>query len=551
MAKKKAAKKKAVTKKKATKKTARKKAASGRGPDLSRPRRFELESASSAKFWTISLEENLQTVQYGRLGTLGQTKRKDFDNWDLAEASYHKLIDEKLKKGYEEQIPATAAEIRREKKLHDPFLKEILADPDDPGPYAVYADWLTERGDPRGEFIHIQLQLEDENLRTADRKELQKREKQLLSRYQEKWLGDYSPMLMKNAIVRDYERYTRGLSPNFTYRFERGFLASLHVIRLFVPVSRMIRDAAETRFLRELIIESVEGEPDPTGDEDEYELSRFEPGDDVPTWEKDRISEISAHPLIGTKEFTSLHTFQVGGVGEDDIRERFQRHNHSADCHCYCNPALDIIKKMPRLRRLHLYCKEFDIHGLFKSKKLKHLEALEIYHLGSRGADRRERKQYEFPLELLAKNKTFSNLRELAFHPHTREYHRTEDYPSFLPLEQVRTLLRSQNLPKLERLQLRLSNMGDEGCQEIVDSGILKQLKKLDLRHGRITDEGVRILTECPDLKNLEFLDLVRNGIGKDGERLLRRSKVKFDASNQLNRRQFDEQDYLLDGDGE
>ncbi|HET9627318.1 MAG TPA: TIGR02996 domain-containing protein [Kofleriaceae bacterium] len=33
----------------------------------------------------------------------------------------------------------------------------ILADPDDPAPYAVYADWLLERGDPRGELISLQL----------------------------------------------------------------------------------------------------------------------------------------------------------------------------------------------------------------------------------------------------------------------------------------------------------------------------------------------------------------------------------------------------------
>lgn len=36
----------------------------------------------------------------------------------------------------------------------------IVADPGDPGPYAVYADWLVQRGDPRGELISLQLALE-------------------------------------------------------------------------------------------------------------------------------------------------------------------------------------------------------------------------------------------------------------------------------------------------------------------------------------------------------------------------------------------------------
>jgi uncharacterized protein (TIGR02996 family) len=40
------------------------------------------------------------------------------------------------------------------------FLKAILADTDgDDGPRLVYADWLDEHGDPRGEFIRVQCEL--------------------------------------------------------------------------------------------------------------------------------------------------------------------------------------------------------------------------------------------------------------------------------------------------------------------------------------------------------------------------------------------------------
>ena len=35
----------------------------------------------------------------------------------------------------------------------------IFANPDDDAPRLVYADWLLERGDPRGEFIQIQCKL--------------------------------------------------------------------------------------------------------------------------------------------------------------------------------------------------------------------------------------------------------------------------------------------------------------------------------------------------------------------------------------------------------
>jgi uncharacterized protein (TIGR02996 family) len=33
------------------------------------------------------------------------------------------------------------------------FLRDIIAHPDDPVPRLVYADWLDERDDPRGEFL--------------------------------------------------------------------------------------------------------------------------------------------------------------------------------------------------------------------------------------------------------------------------------------------------------------------------------------------------------------------------------------------------------------
>jgi uncharacterized protein (TIGR02996 family) len=43
----------------------------------------------------------------------------------------------------------------------DSFIEAILADPDDAALRLVYADWLEERGDPRGEFLRTSVALED------------------------------------------------------------------------------------------------------------------------------------------------------------------------------------------------------------------------------------------------------------------------------------------------------------------------------------------------------------------------------------------------------
>ena len=41
----------------------------------------------------------------------------------------------------------------------DAFLRAVLDAPGDDAPRLIYADWLTERGDPRGEFIRVQCVL--------------------------------------------------------------------------------------------------------------------------------------------------------------------------------------------------------------------------------------------------------------------------------------------------------------------------------------------------------------------------------------------------------
>jgi len=65
-------------------------------------RRFELSEGKSNKFWSIAVNECDVTVQFGRIGTQGQTNLKSFP--DVAATAKHadKLIAEKLAKGYKE-----------------------------------------------------------------------------------------------------------------------------------------------------------------------------------------------------------------------------------------------------------------------------------------------------------------------------------------------------------------------------------------------------------------------------------------------------------------
>ena len=61
------------------------------------------------------------------------------------------------------------------------FLDAIIQAPDDDAPRLMYADWLTERGNPRGEFIRVQCQLAQLPVTDPNQKALEDREADLLA----------------------------------------------------------------------------------------------------------------------------------------------------------------------------------------------------------------------------------------------------------------------------------------------------------------------------------------------------------------------------------
>ena len=62
------------------------------------------------------------------------------------------------------------------------FLRDAKENPEDNTPLLILADWLEERGDPRGEFLRLDLKFADDELSHERRNEL-------LSIHKEEWLG--------------------------------------------------------------------------------------------------------------------------------------------------------------------------------------------------------------------------------------------------------------------------------------------------------------------------------------------------------------------------
>src|SRR5436190_916224 len=65
------------------------------------PRReYRLTEGTSNKFWAIEVDGTTHSVQFGRMGTAGQTQTKQFKAPEEAQRAYEKLVREKVKKGY-------------------------------------------------------------------------------------------------------------------------------------------------------------------------------------------------------------------------------------------------------------------------------------------------------------------------------------------------------------------------------------------------------------------------------------------------------------------
>jgi uncharacterized protein (TIGR02996 family) len=430
-------------------------------------RTFTFVEGGSNKFWNVELAGTRVTVTFGRAGTKGQTQVKEFADAAAARKAHDKLVKEKLAKGYVETTggaPAAGSPLRQ--ALED----ALAADFDDVGAHMAYADWLMEQGDPKGEFIQVQLALEDEGRSKEQRQKLQQREKALLKKHGREWLGSLAEYLLDLSDVAELRRkwYPRD------FAFVRGWLGTVETGELSEGFAKALTGAAEARLLRRLAIRC--------GDDYEPPLA----------------------PFAGSAWIKDLRAFQIG-------REEDQ-------CHVGGEGAVEVIAHMTRLDELRLFAHRVDAGRLFALKTLGNLRVLEVNHLT------------EYPLERLAKNPSLGKLTHLLIHPHALE---PDDEEPYLDLAGLRAVINSSHLPSLTHLRLQLSFFGDKGCQEVVKSGVLKRLKVLDLMGGTITDKGAETLAACPDVAKLELLELSRNALTAKGVRALQAAGAKVQAHNQ------------------
>lgn len=476
---------------------------------------FEYKDGKSAKFWSIALDGKVIEVQFGKLGTKGRSQIRKLPSEEKALAEYEKRIKEKCANGYIETTPGTTAGARHALE------KALVENPRDLATHSAYADFLHEQGDERGDLIQVQLALEDPECKGKERKKLKAREAKLMKKLRPDLLGILEPFLSEPPSDHEYQ-----------WKISRGWLDYLYIGSLSVEFAEALARSPQARLLRELFIYYWDYEEGITEDMIRKYRIPEKQVEDMP----------GLYPLIRSPNLAALRVLRLGEDDGDEYRiyPSDYRFYYKSRCHVIGRHITDFVKALPDLEELYLFADSVDARKLF-SMPLAKLRILQLNHL------------WKYPLEVLARNPAMANLTHLLIHPKSAGSW-SSDLP-YIKMKSIKALLHSRHLKSLTHLRLRLTDMGDRGCQEIVDSGILKRLKSLDLRHGCITDEGAAILAACPDIGHLEHLDLMRNQMTEAGVKQLKKV-VPVVADHQQGREEIEDDSwghpvYLYEGDYE
>ncbi len=114
----------------------------------------------------------------------------------------------------------------------NPFLREVIEHPDDDEVRLIYADFLEEQGDPRGEFIRVQCELDKMPLYDPRRQDLLSHSTQLLRDHESQWAEE---------LQQDVKKIS----------FRRGFIATVTVLaRRFAAEGDSLFDSTPIDWLR-------------------------------------------------------------------------------------------------------------------------------------------------------------------------------------------------------------------------------------------------------------------------------------------------------------
>jgi len=378
--------------------------------------------------------------------------------------------------------------------IEDAFWHDVLAHPDEDAPRLIYADWLDEHNDPRGEFIRVQCalaQLSDEDPR---RWPLELREQELLREHTEKWL----PKGIKNVkcIFRRgfVEEITVWVGDSFPVVEQIFLLEPIQCIHIFLISSRTEEQpiAEGTRILQRLISWShlarlrglhlhfaIDGEG-------LRKLSESICLDHLTHLTLQLANRDALRFLVTSFSLTNLRQLNLSGNGLTHEGARILAEG----------------RLLSQLETLHLESNLLGDAGAMAIRDWPALPRLTRLRLG-------HNQMFAAGVQALAQAPALRHLISL-------------DLFGNISCDAGAVALASSPWTHLQALNLRFNGVGDKGVQALARSETLSQLTRLNLTANRITDVGARFLIASPCLPRLVRLDLQRNTISAAEQSCLR-----------------------------
>jgi uncharacterized protein (TIGR02996 family) len=393
------------------------------------------------------------------------------------------------------------------------FLQAILDEPDDDALRLIYADWLMEQGNPRGEFIRLQVELARPGLSAATQEQHRARVRELLEANWKAWVGP-----LCDAIGRQYAEpwMTGDFVVDGLWKFRRGFVEELHLrLEEFPKIVERIYRLTPLQHLhpapvtpRQLpVVEAFAACPRLA------HLTALDFGDAV---YRGGLGPECAVALVRSpylKRLTTLSVYRnyIGDEGTTALAQapwlRNLRWLNLTDNNITGEGlrALRATPHIPALRWLRLANNPIgrDLSVLVGWEALRTVQTLGLKECGiSNGIEVRDLIHViqGVPLQVL----------DLDYNP--------------IGAMGMAQLARRDRLASLTMLHLSGCQLGDDGVELLAGSPALARLESLSLARNEITDRGAQLLAESPCLPRLTSLGLEGNQISHHGADLLRRS---------------------------
>jgi uncharacterized protein (TIGR02996 family) len=345
------------------------------------------------------------------------------------------------------------------------FVRAVLDAPEDDAPLLMYADWLSERGDLRGEFIRLSVELLQRGLGRQRRDSLLARRAEILTAHGIAW---FRPLAALGLHLRN--PWDSGM--------ERG-------VRVRVRLERtgVLPERADALFAAVPLLTAIDfdyEDVDAVGLAGVVQLSQVR----RLAFREDALDRPGLETLLGSPHLARLAHLQLGGH-----RQRLR------------GEAVEVLEASPlapTLRGLGLAATDAGPEVVGALSRTTRFRCLEILDLSRNNLDRAS-------VGGLATWATLAGVTDLNL-----ELAR-------LNARDVAILATSPHLRRLRKLNLGLNKIGDAAVASLVRAPALAGLEELELCSAELGPEAARLLAGAPSLAGLRSLQLLRNDLGPEG----------------------------------